>query len=180
MEGFLSEPDRKLRWTITGILIVIVLGGALDLALDQPATLWSFHVLFELGILSFSLGAAAYLWLGWRRTGDSLDRTQRKSQSHAAERDAWRTRAEKLLLGLGEGIDRQLREWELNTGRTRDGAPHPEGLWAQGNRRAPDEKRAHGAPARHRCVPEVWPFWTCRTLGLLSRGPSTPGKRFAG
>jgi len=113
MQDDLIEQDQRLRWTITGILLVIAIGGAFDLALDQPATLWSFHVLFELGFLTFSLGAAAYLWIGWRRTGDSLESTQRELKAHAAERDAWRGRAEKFLLGLGEEIDRQLREWDL-------------------------------------------------------------------
>ena len=31
----------------------------------------------------------------------------------AAERDAWRARTDKLLRGLGEEIDAQLREWGL-------------------------------------------------------------------
>ena len=37
----------------------------------------------------------------------------RRAESRAAERDAWRGRAEKLLRGLGEEIDRQLRDWAL-------------------------------------------------------------------
>lgn len=108
-----TDREHRLRRTITGILIVIALGGAIDLILDRPATIWSFHVLFELAFLAFSLGAAAYLWIGWRRADVSLERTQQELQVHIVERDAWRGRAEKLLLGLGEEIDRQLREWRL-------------------------------------------------------------------
>ena len=49
--------------------------------------------------------------------GNGLSPFVRKTRAalaaRGAERDAWRTRAEKLLRGLGEEIDRQLREWEL-------------------------------------------------------------------
>jgi len=108
-----DDRPARLRPVLTGILAVIAVGGAVDLVLDRPATLWSFHVLFELGLLAFALGAAAYLWLGWQRTGASLVGTRRELAAHAAERDAWRSRAEKLLRGLGEEIDRQLRAWKL-------------------------------------------------------------------
>jgi len=105
--------DDRLRRTIILILVAIGFGGILDLILDNPDTFWSLHVLFEFGLLTFSLGSAAYLWLGWRRTGDSLERARLEIRDHAVERDAWKARAEKLLLGLGEEIDRQLREWSL-------------------------------------------------------------------
>jgi DNA-binding CsgD family transcriptional regulator len=108
-----DEEGRRLRLTLIVILVAIAFGAGLDLVLDRPTTLWSFHVLVELGLHTFSLGAAAYLWLGWRRTGHSLERTRRELAAHASERDAWRARAEKLLRGLGEEIDRQLREWAL-------------------------------------------------------------------
>lgn len=42
-----------------------------------------------------------------------LERTRGELAARAAERDAWRVRAEKLLRGLGEEIDRQLRAWGL-------------------------------------------------------------------
>ena len=109
----LENRNDGLRRTFSLILVAIGVGGILDLVLDNPDTLWSAHVLFELGLLGFSLGSAAYLWLGWRRTGDSLAQARLELHDHATERDAWKGRAEKLLLGLGEEIDRQLREWSL-------------------------------------------------------------------
>lgn len=108
-----TDAGVRFRWTATALLVAIAVGGAVDLALDRPATPWSFHVLFELGMLALALGAVAYLWLGWRGAGRALEGTRRELEARGAERDRWRVRAEKLLLGLGEEIDRQLREWEL-------------------------------------------------------------------
>jgi DNA-binding CsgD family transcriptional regulator len=98
---------------LTVLLGAIAVGGAVDLVLDRPRPGWSFHVLFEAALLALSLGAVAYLWLGWRDAGRTLARTRRELEARGAERDAWRGRAEKLLHGLGEEIDRQLRAWGL-------------------------------------------------------------------
>jgi DNA-binding CsgD family transcriptional regulator len=87
--------------------------GAVDLALDQPTTLWSFHVLFEVGMLVLSLGAVAFLWIGWQDAGRTLEQTRTALAARGAERDGWRARAEKLLSGLGQEIDRQFRDWGL-------------------------------------------------------------------
>ena len=108
-----ADVGVRFRWLATALFGAIALGGAVDLALDQPASLWSFHVLFEVALLTLSLGAVAYLWIGWRDTGRRLEQTRSELEARGAERDGWRTRAEKLLRGLGEEIDRQLREWGL-------------------------------------------------------------------
>ncbi len=108
-----TDAGRRFRWLLTALLCAVAGGGAIDLVLDQPTSLWSFHVLFEVGLLVLSLGAVAYLWLGWRDSHETVQRTQRELDARGAERDAWRRRAEKLLRGLGEEINRQLREWGL-------------------------------------------------------------------
>ncbi len=108
-----TNAGVRFRWLLTALLGAVAGGGAIDLVLDQPTTLWSFHVLFELGLLVLSLGAVAYLWLGWRDSRETVERTRRELDARGAERDAWRRRAEKLLRGLGEEIDGQLREWGL-------------------------------------------------------------------
>lgn len=108
-----TNAGVRFRWMLTGLLGAFALGGAIDLILDQPATLLSFHVLFELGTLSLSLMAIAYLWLGWRNSLETAEQARRDLVAGRAERDAWRSRAEKLLRGLGEEIDRQLRKWKL-------------------------------------------------------------------
>jgi DNA-binding CsgD family transcriptional regulator len=105
--------ERRLRLVFGAILAAIGVGGALDLALDRPASPTSPHVLFEVALLAAVLGALAWLWLGWRRTGVSLARTRDELGRRAGERDAWRARAEKLVRGLGEEIDGQLEAWGL-------------------------------------------------------------------
>jgi len=108
-----TDAGGRFRWLATGLLGAIAAGGAVDLALDRPTGFWSAHVLFEVSLLTLSLGAVAYLWLGWRDVGRTLEQTRAELAARGVERDAWRARAEKLLRGLGEEIDHQLREWGL-------------------------------------------------------------------
>jgi DNA-binding CsgD family transcriptional regulator len=108
-----TDAGARFRWIVTALLGTIALGGAIDLVLDEPSTIWSFHVLFEVTMLALSLSAVAYLWLGWRDTGRKLSHTREELDARGAERDAWRARAEKVLRGLGEEIDVQLRDWGL-------------------------------------------------------------------
>ena len=108
-----TDAGVRFRWTVTALLGAIALGGAVDLVLDEPSTIWSLHVLFEVAMLALSLSAVAYLWLGWRDTGRILSHTREELETRGVERDAWRARAEKVLRGLGEEIDVQLRDWGL-------------------------------------------------------------------
>jgi len=108
-----SDVGARFRWLATALFVTIAVGGTIDLAMDRPTTIWSFHVLFEIGLLAASIGGVAFMWLGWLGAGRRLEQTRRALEARASERDQWRSRAEKLLRGLGEEIDRQLREWEL-------------------------------------------------------------------
>jgi DNA-binding CsgD family transcriptional regulator len=108
-----ADVGVRFRWVGTVLFGAIALGGAVDLVLDQPSTLWSFHVLFELGMLIVSLGAVVFLWVGWQGAGRTLEQTRSALEARGTERDAWRRRAEKFLSGLGVEIDRQFREWGL-------------------------------------------------------------------
>jgi len=108
-----TDVGSGFRWLATALLGAIAVGGAVDLVLDRPTSFWSFHVLFEIATLALALGAVAYLWSGWRRSGRALEQTRRDLAARGAERDVWRARAEKTLRGLGEEIDRQLRAWGL-------------------------------------------------------------------
>jgi DNA-binding CsgD family transcriptional regulator len=95
------------------LLVAIAVGGTVDLALDRPHSPGAFHLVFETGLLVLSLGAVALLWLRWLGTRRALARVREELEGRRAERDAWRARAEKLLRGLGEAIDAQLRGWNL-------------------------------------------------------------------
>lgn len=107
------KDETGIRRLASGILVVIGLGGVLDIVLDRPETLWDSHILFELALLAFALGSAAYLALGWGRVDSSLVRAKRDLATASREREAWRARSEKFLRGLGEEIERQFDHWGL-------------------------------------------------------------------
>lgn len=114
-----AAGDLQLRAILTLLLGGIALGGAIDLWMDWPSSPGVFHVAFEVAVLLLSLGGVAYLWGSWMQARGSLERSREASARLTEERDAWRQRAEKLLRGLGEEIDAQLRRWNL-TGAERE------------------------------------------------------------
>jgi DNA-binding CsgD family transcriptional regulator len=108
-----AAGDTRLRAILALLLGGIALGGAADLWMDWPSSPGAFHVVFEITVLVFSLAGVIYLGAGWMQTRRSLSRSAEASRQLAEERDAWRQRTEKLLRGLGEEIDGQLRRWSL-------------------------------------------------------------------
>ena len=107
------DGDGRLRLFLTLLLAGIALGGAIDLWLDWPNSPGALHIGIEAALLVLSLGGIAFLWSGWMQARRSLSVSVEASEKLAEERDAWRQRAEKLLRGLGEEIDAQLRVWSL-------------------------------------------------------------------
>lgn len=101
------------RPVLAAVLLFFAVGFAVDLVLDAPTTWRSAHTLFELALATLSLGFAAWLWLGWRRTARSLAQAARSLEAHRAERDAWRESARAALEGLGRAIDAQFTTWHL-------------------------------------------------------------------
>lgn len=107
------EESVRSRALVVGVLLVVVVGGIVDLVLDRPERWLSPHVLFEVGLVSVSLGLALWLWRGWLRADRALEETRRVLDERREERDAWRARARSALEGLGEAIDRQFEAWGL-------------------------------------------------------------------
>jgi DNA-binding CsgD family transcriptional regulator len=108
-----DDGGLRQRWILTAILSAVALGGGIDLWLDRPQAPGWFHVVFEGTLLAGSLAAMAWLWTEWMGTRRSLAGARADSEAHRSERDAWRARAEKMLRGLGDEIDVQLRSWNL-------------------------------------------------------------------
>ena len=113
MRDLADDGGLRQRWILTAILSAVALGGGIDLWLDRPQAPGPFHVVFEGTLLIGSLAAMAWLWAGWMRTRRSLAGARADSEAHRSERDDWRARAEKLLRGLGDEIDVQLRRWNV-------------------------------------------------------------------
>lgn len=119
-EGRRDDFRGPLPAVMAGFLLLVMVGGLVDLLLDAPDTIWSLHVLFEIGMVVFSLAFAVVLFRGWRRSAAALSRTrlsleesQRLVAQRQAERDAWRTSAESALAGFSEAINRQFDTWQL-------------------------------------------------------------------
>lgn len=105
--------EGRLKLPLSALLLLIAVGSAVDLVLDQPAPLLSFHVLYELAMVLGALGISAWLWTGWRnaeRSGADLRRALVRSQQ---EREVWRANTERLMAGLGAAVQQQFAEWRL-------------------------------------------------------------------
>jgi DNA-binding CsgD family transcriptional regulator len=105
--------DSRMRGLLAVALASIVVGGTIDLILDQPQHWLSFHVVFETMMIAGALLMATTLWLGWWRAEQTLGEMRDRLEARGAERDAWRRSARAALEGLGDAIDAQFREWQL-------------------------------------------------------------------
>ena len=108
-----SELDVRLRIILALALVSILVGGTIDLLMDQPTDWLSFHVVFETLMVAGALVMATTLWLGWWHTARAEASLRGSFEAQRAEHDRWRARARSALEGLGEAIDAQLREWRL-------------------------------------------------------------------
>jgi DNA-binding CsgD family transcriptional regulator len=107
------ESQEKLRLILVVALVSIIVGGTIDLVMDQPENWLSFHVIFETTMIAGALVMATTLWLGWARTARSVDELRRSLETRQSERDAWRSSAEQALEGMGRAIDAQFEAWQL-------------------------------------------------------------------
>jgi DNA-binding CsgD family transcriptional regulator len=105
--------ENRLRLPLALLLGVIAVGAAFDLFLDRPTQWNSFHVLYELAIVVATALTASWLWRGWHRSEREGVELRRSLSERQAERDAWRTGAERALAGFGEAVDRQFTAWRL-------------------------------------------------------------------
>ena len=109
------DPDqiRRFRLLLGTALTLLVVGGTIDLVLDDPDRWLSFHVIFELTMIAFGLVMATALWTGWWRAEREAVELRQDLAAKNMERDAWRSRARTALEGLGEAVQEQLLAWEL-------------------------------------------------------------------
>lgn len=98
---------------LTFLLGVIALLGLWDLSTDPVREVLGLHGAIDLALVAVAAGSAIWLARGWLEAERSLKGVQASLESHRAERDAWRERAQVSLRGLGEAIDRQFSAWGL-------------------------------------------------------------------
>lgn len=108
-----TELDGRLQAILAIALLSIIVGGTIDLIMDQPERWLSFHVVFETLMLAGALVMATTLWLGWWRSAHSAATLRASLERQREERDAWKASAQAALEGLGHAIDAQFRTWRL-------------------------------------------------------------------
>ena len=108
-----DEAPPRMRLILAVAMAAIIVGGTVDLVLDQPETWLSFHVIFEVLMITGAALLAVALWLGWWRAEQSRHELLERLELRRAERDAWQDSARKALEGLGAAIDAQFSDWQL-------------------------------------------------------------------
>jgi DNA-binding CsgD family transcriptional regulator len=98
---------------VSGFLLLVAIGGIVDLVLDRPERWFSLHVVVEVVLLVGSLTFSVGLWRAWWSTSKRLADAERSLVAHKASRDAWQKSAESALAGFGAAVDRQFAAWGL-------------------------------------------------------------------
>ncbi|MFO0072455.1 MAG: helix-turn-helix transcriptional regulator [Gemmatimonas sp.] len=105
---------------LIGFLLLIVVGGLTDIALDRPQSWFTAHIAVEVGMVAVSLSFAVLIFSRWRRSQQALNAAQaslaataRELAERQAERAVWRANAEQALAGFGLAIDRQFTTWQF-------------------------------------------------------------------
>ncbi len=113
------EAGSRITLTLALFFLLMVVVGVVDLILDRPSTLLSFHVAVEVTMVVVSLAAASYLAHGWYGAKSRLLASERESARLDEERRAWEGRAADLLSGLADEISRQFDGWDLTPAERR-------------------------------------------------------------
>ena len=112
-----EDTTGALPLLVAGLLLLVAIGGAIDLVLDRPSRWLSAHVAFEVAMMVVSLSFAIWLYRGWRQATQSLRAVRRsfaaRQATLQAERDQWRENAQSALAGLSAAIDLQFDAWKL-------------------------------------------------------------------
>jgi DNA-binding CsgD family transcriptional regulator len=104
---------HQWRPPLAVVLVGIAVGSAIDLVLDQPTELISFHTIYEALLVVGTLAGAGWLWRGWRRAEVEGAELRRMLVQRQAERDQWRAGAERALTGFASAVDQQFQAWRL-------------------------------------------------------------------
>lgn len=107
------DDELALRLLLALAVVVIIVGGGIDLAYDAPPSWLSGHAIYEMVLITCGVAIAVAFWRGWRRAAGSLADAHRALVERQAERDEWRSSARVALEGLGHAIDAQFESWAL-------------------------------------------------------------------
>lgn len=110
----LHDPSSpRTRRIIATLLVVMALLGVWDLATDSPRVWRGSHAFIELTFIVLAIASAWLLGRRWHDAERELAGTRKALAARQVERDAWKTRAQTALRGLGEALDAQFDAWSL-------------------------------------------------------------------
>jgi len=113
-EIHLDDAERPpVPLAVPGILLLVAIGGLIDLVSDRPESWLSVHVISEVVLLVTSLTFSIVLWRAWWSATRRLAHAERTLRARQAERDAWQKSAEEALAGFAAAVDRQFGAWNL-------------------------------------------------------------------
>ncbi|GAB2499294.1 hypothetical protein GCM10027084_10690 [Pseudoxanthomonas sangjuensis] len=107
--------NARERAVVVGVLLLIAVLVAFDVAADlhQGASPW--HVALEIAAGTAAAAGAFYLLRGAVRLRRRLARQARDLSAYRAQAEAWQAQARKHVEGLARSIDQQLERWQLST-----------------------------------------------------------------
>ena len=108
-----DDTSTTFNAIVPGILLLVAIGGAIDLALDRPQQWLSAHVIIEVVLMITSLTFSIILWRAWRASERRLTLAQHDVVRRTAERDAWKKSADAALAGLSSAVQQQFVQWNL-------------------------------------------------------------------
>lgn len=108
-----ESRENGLHMPLLVVLLVIVAGGAIDLALDAPVRWLSVHVIYEVSMVVAALVLAVVVWRRWQEAERFAARLEQTLEAHRAERDEWRAASAASLEALRKAIDDRLIAWGL-------------------------------------------------------------------
>ena len=108
-----EESPAWINVVVPGILLLVAIGGAIDLALDRPARWLSAHVIVEVALMVTSLTFSIILWRAWRVSEKRLAWARTDVVRRTVERDAWKQSAETAIAGFGRAVEQQFARWNL-------------------------------------------------------------------
>jgi DNA-binding CsgD family transcriptional regulator len=103
------------RGVVVGVLLLVTVLVAVDVATDlrQGASPW--HVALEIGAGISAAGGAFYLLRDSLRLRRRLARQASDLSAYRAQAEAWQAQARLQVEGLARSIDEQLQRWQLST-----------------------------------------------------------------
>lgn len=106
----MKRPERLF---ISGILLVVAILVAIDMAVDSREGVILWHILTEGLVGLLALTGVFYLLHGTFTLRRQLKKEIAEFSAYKQEAETWRAEAKKYVEGLALAIDQQLTQWNL-------------------------------------------------------------------